>query len=117
MNLAEIEKRVRAEREPLMSQEQLAKLAGVSRVPISQLERGVLAGGRFSKLMRVLNVLGIDVETKRATGRRETACSSSRFPLCRTLVRIAGIGIEQFVRVLSKKFEIAVEKENGSGER
>ncbi len=68
MRLAEIGKKIQAQRQDVLSQAQLARLTGLSRVTINQLENGTLPEIGFSKLMMVLNVLGMDIQTNRATG-------------------------------------------------
>ena len=59
MNLNEIGQRTRDRREELgLSQARLAKLVGLSRVTINQLETGAIGDLGVSKLLNLLNVLG-----------------------------------------------------------
>jgi transcriptional regulator with XRE-family HTH domain len=67
MQLTEIGAAVRKRREALgLSQQGLAKLAGLSRATINQLERGALKDLGVAKLARVLGLLGLALEAKRA---------------------------------------------------
>jgi len=67
MRLAEIGKSVRARREALgLSQEQLAKFAGLSRATINQLENGTLKDLGVAKLVNVLGLLGLGLDARRA---------------------------------------------------
>jgi transcriptional regulator with XRE-family HTH domain len=67
MQLTEIGAAVRKRREALgLSQQGLAKLAGLSRATINQLERGALKDLGVAKLARVLGLLGLALDAKRA---------------------------------------------------
>jgi len=67
MHLTEIGAAVRDRREALgLSQQGLAKLAGLSRATINQLERGALKDLGVAKLARVLGLLGLTLDAKRA---------------------------------------------------
>jgi transcriptional regulator with XRE-family HTH domain len=62
MNLADIGHLVQARREALgLSQARLARLAGLSRATINQLENGSLVDLGAAKLMTLLNLLGMDL--------------------------------------------------------
>ncbi|MES2114937.1 MAG: helix-turn-helix domain-containing protein [Pseudomonadota bacterium] len=64
MNLAEIGVKIHDSRLCTgLSQEQLAKFAGLSRVTINQLEKGTVKDLSYTKLKSVLDVLSINVET------------------------------------------------------
>jgi len=66
MQLSEIGAAIRERREALeLSQKSLAKLAGLSRATINQLERGALTDLGVAKLARVLALLGLDLDTRR----------------------------------------------------
>lgn len=63
MNLTEIGQRVRDRREELgLSQARLAKLGGLSRVTINQLETGSICDLGVSKLLTLLDLLGLTLE-------------------------------------------------------
>jgi transcriptional regulator with XRE-family HTH domain len=63
MNLNEIGQRTRDRREELgLSQARLAKLVGLSRVTINQLETGAIGDLGVSKLLNLLNVLGLTLD-------------------------------------------------------
>jgi len=67
MQLAEIGAAVRRRREGLgLSQKALARLAGLSRATINQLERGGLKDLGVAKLVRLLGLLGLDLAARRA---------------------------------------------------
>lgn len=67
MQLAEIGGAVRDRREALgLSQQALAKLAGLSRATINQLERGALKDLGVAKLVKVLGLLGLDLDARRS---------------------------------------------------
>jgi transcriptional regulator with XRE-family HTH domain len=67
MQLAEIGGVVRDRREALgLSQQALAKLAGLSRATINQLERGALKDLGVAKLAKVLGLLGLDLDARRS---------------------------------------------------
>jgi transcriptional regulator with XRE-family HTH domain len=60
MNLPDIGHQVRARREALgLTQDRLAKLAGLSRATINQLENGSLPDLGFAKVASLLDVLGL----------------------------------------------------------
>ncbi len=62
MNLADIGQLVQARREALgLSQARLARLAGLSRATINQLENGSLVDLGAAKLLALLNLLGLDL--------------------------------------------------------
>jgi transcriptional regulator with XRE-family HTH domain len=66
MQLAEIGAAVRRRREALgLSQKALAKLAGLSRATINQLECGGLTDLGIVKLARLLDLLGLDLAARR----------------------------------------------------
>jgi transcriptional regulator with XRE-family HTH domain len=66
MQLAEIGAAVRRRREALgLSQKALARLAGLSRATINQLERGGLTDLGIAKLARLLGLLGLDLGARR----------------------------------------------------
>ncbi|OJX30604.1 MAG: hypothetical protein BGO74_03550 [Burkholderiales bacterium 68-12] len=65
MNLQEIGQMVQTRREALgLSQDRLARLCGLSRATINQLENGTLADLGVAKLMALLNLLGIELCTQ-----------------------------------------------------
>lgn len=67
MQLTEIGAAVRARREALgLSQHGLAKLAGLSRATVNQLERGSLRDLGIAKLTRLLGLLGLALDAKQA---------------------------------------------------
>lgn len=67
MQLIEIGAAVRKRREALgLSQQGLAKLAGLSRATINQLERGALKDLGVAKLARLLGLLGLALDAKPA---------------------------------------------------
>jgi len=62
MNLSEIGQQVRSRRMTLgLSQAQLAAMCGLSRATVNQLENGVLADLGVSKLMVLLNLIGLSL--------------------------------------------------------
>jgi transcriptional regulator with XRE-family HTH domain len=66
MQLTEIGAAVRARREALgLSQQALARLAGLSRATVNQLERGALRDLGVAKLARMLALLGLALDAKR----------------------------------------------------
>jgi len=93
MNLREIGVRVRERREALgLSQELLAKLAGLSRATINQLETGTLNDLGVTKLAALMELVGLRLEatpraSKRASSRHallmasRTASVSYKTPL------------------------------------
>lgn len=69
MDLPQIGRRIRERRDELgLSQDRLAKLAGLSRVTINQLETGAIGDLGVSKLLNLLELLGLglDVGTRPA---------------------------------------------------
>ena len=63
MNLLEIGTLVRERREALgLSQERLARLSGLSRATINQLENGTLVDLGVSKLANLMNLVGLRIE-------------------------------------------------------
>lgn len=68
MNLADIGHLVQARREALgLSQARLARLAGLSRATINQLENGSLVDLGATKLMALLSLLGMDLAAQPRT--------------------------------------------------
>ena len=64
MNLIEIGQHIRQRRDELgLSQDRLAKLGGLSRVTINQLETGALVDLGVAKLLMLLNLLGLTLDT------------------------------------------------------
>ncbi len=64
MNLLEIGQRIRIRREALgLSQDRLAKLGGLSRVTINQLETGAIGDLGIAKLLVLLDLLGLALNT------------------------------------------------------
>jgi transcriptional regulator with XRE-family HTH domain len=62
MNLADIGQLVQTRRDALgLSQARLARLAGLSRATINQLENGNLVDLGAAKLMALLDLLGMDL--------------------------------------------------------
>jgi transcriptional regulator with XRE-family HTH domain len=71
MQLYEIGQQVAQRRTELqLSQAQLAKLSGLSRLTINQLESGRLKDLGVAKLMHLLNVLGIELKAEAQSNRR-----------------------------------------------
>jgi transcriptional regulator with XRE-family HTH domain len=69
MDLAAIGSKIQAKRiQAGLLQDQVAKLSGLSRVTINQLENGTLKDLGFAKLKAVLDILGMDVDTPVAAG-------------------------------------------------
>lgn len=70
MDLAELGREVKAKRELTgISQDLLAKLTGLSRVTINQLENSTLKSDLgYSKVMDILSVLGMGLQTSQAPG-------------------------------------------------
>jgi transcriptional regulator with XRE-family HTH domain len=65
MNLTEIGQRIRDRREELgLSQDRLAKLGGLSRVTINQLETGAIGDLGVAKLLNLLGLLGLKLDTQ-----------------------------------------------------
>lgn len=78
MNLTEIGQRIRDRREELgLSQDRLAKLGGLSRVTINQLETGSIGDLGVSKLLNLLDLLGLTLDAHaRATQGRALRMAS-----------------------------------------
>jgi transcriptional regulator with XRE-family HTH domain len=79
MNLAQIggeihNKRVQAG----LLQEHVAKLAGLSRVTINQLENGTLKDLGYTKLKAVMDVLGLDMETVQPSSLKSALAVAAR---------------------------------------
>lgn len=71
MNLADIGQLVQARREALgLTQARLARLAGLSRATINQLENGTLVDLGTAKLLVLLDLLGLDLAAQPRTPRR-----------------------------------------------
>ena len=69
MNLLNVGQTIKARRQALgMSQERLAKLCGLSRATINQLECGALHDLGASKLFHILGLLGIGIDLHPKTG-------------------------------------------------
>lgn len=65
MNLIEIGQRIRERRDELgLSQDRLAKLGGLSRVTINQLETGSIGDLGVSKLLNLLDLLGLTLDAR-----------------------------------------------------
>src|SRR4051812_23415088 len=70
MNLAEVGEKVHARRvEAGLLQGQVAKLTGISRVTINQLENGTLGDLGYAKLKSVLDLLGVGIDLAPATAK------------------------------------------------
>lgn len=69
MNLAELGSQIQAKRiQAGLSQNQLAKLSGLSRVTINKLENGKLTDLGYAKLKIILDLVGLHVNTHSAAG-------------------------------------------------
>ncbi|TFW21577.1 XRE family transcriptional regulator [Massilia arenosa] len=69
MRLAELGQRIRAQRQMLgLTQEQLAKMAELSRTTVNQIENGTLTDLGYVKLMNLLAILGLDLAAQPAKG-------------------------------------------------
>lgn len=65
MNLIEIGQRIRDRREELgLSQDRLARLGGLSRVTVNQLETGLIGELGASKLLHLLDLLGLTLDAR-----------------------------------------------------
>jgi len=72
MNLLNIGRTIKVRRQELgMSQERLAKLGGLSRATINQLECGALHDLGANKLFQLLNLLGVSIEAHPKTNRMQ----------------------------------------------
>jgi transcriptional regulator with XRE-family HTH domain len=79
MNLVEVGERIRARRvETGLLQGQVAKLTGISRVTINQLENGTLGDLGFAKLKRVLDLLGVCINLAPAVTRSSALVLAAR---------------------------------------
>jgi transcriptional regulator with XRE-family HTH domain len=79
MNLTDMGAKIREKRREIgLGQEQLAKLAGLSRVTINQLENGALDDLGYAKLMSILGILGLDCETTTANGLKNALTIAAR---------------------------------------
>lgn len=79
MNLAQIGNKVHNQRvQTGLLQEQLAKLAGLSRVTINQLENGTLKDLGYSKLKAVMDILGVGMETVQPTRMKNALTVAAR---------------------------------------
>ena len=79
MNLAQIGGEIRSRRvQAGLLQEHVARLAGLSRVTINQLENGTLKDLGFAKLMAVMDILGIDMETVQPSGLKSALAVAAR---------------------------------------
>jgi transcriptional regulator with XRE-family HTH domain len=79
MHLFEVGKMVREQRMAVgLTQEQLARLSGLSRTTVNQLENGTLADLGFAKLGHLLNVLGLDLHGEPAKGLRHALVVAAR---------------------------------------
>lgn len=79
MNLAQLgieihDKRVQAG----LLQEQVGRLAGLSRVTINQLENGTLKDIGYNKLKSVMDILGLDMETLQPSGLKNALAIAAR---------------------------------------
>ena len=69
MNLHEIGNKVKTLRkEQKMTQEELAILAGISRVTLGKIERGVFGSVSVKTLDLILNTLGYEIDLKMKSG-------------------------------------------------
>ncbi|WLI90745.1 helix-turn-helix domain-containing protein [Massilia sp. R2A-15] len=79
MELREIGTKVHAKRiETGLLQEHVAKLAGLSRVTINQLENGTLNDLGFSKLINVLDILGVGMSLEPSVGVKSALTVAAR---------------------------------------
>lgn len=79
MDLAQIGSEVHNKRIQVgLLQEHVAKLAGLSRVTINQLENGTLKDLGYSKLKAVLDVLGIDMAVLQSPGVKSALTIAAR---------------------------------------
>jgi transcriptional regulator with XRE-family HTH domain len=79
MELREIGAKVQAKRiEAGLLQGHVAKLSGLSRVTINQLENGTLNDLGFSKLKNVLDLLGVDMSVGAPTGVKSALTVAAR---------------------------------------
>jgi transcriptional regulator with XRE-family HTH domain len=79
MNLLQIGHKVRERRAALgLSQLRLAKLSGLSRSTVNQLENGVLRDLGVAKLMSLLDLLGLSMQARVTSPRRHGLAVASR---------------------------------------
>ncbi len=79
MNLVDIGGEIHRRRIQVgLLQEHVAKLAGLSRVTINQLENGTLKDLGYTKLKAVMHVLGLDMETVEPTGPKSALAVAAR---------------------------------------
>lgn len=79
MELSEIGEMVHAKRiETGLLQEHVAKLSGLSRVTINQLENGTLNDLGYSKLKNVLDVLGVGMNVETSVGFKSALTVAAR---------------------------------------
>jgi transcriptional regulator with XRE-family HTH domain len=79
MNLSEIGHLVHGRRAALgMSQARLARLSGLSRATINQLENGTLVDLGAAKLLALLHLLGLDLAAQPSTPRKQSLNSLSQ---------------------------------------
>lgn len=79
MNLGEIGKQIQSKRkEAGLLQEQLAKLSGLSRVTVNQLENGTLNDIGYAKLNGILDMLGMDMEMNSRQGMKNALKVAAR---------------------------------------
>lgn len=79
MDLAQVGSAVhRARLKTGLLQEQLAKIAGLSRVTINQLENGTLNDLGYAKLKSVMDILSLDMETTSASTPRGALVVAAR---------------------------------------
>ena len=79
MNLTQIGQRIRTRREELgLSQDRLAKLAGLSRVTVNQLETGAIVDLGVSKLLNLLDLLGLALDAQAKPKRGHALGMASR---------------------------------------
>jgi len=79
MNLSDMGAKIREKRREIgLGQEQLAKLAGLSRVTINQLENGALDDLGYAKLLTILGILGLDCEATPASGLKHPLTIAAR---------------------------------------
>jgi len=79
MDLIELGRQIHAKRVELgILQDQLAKLTGLSRVTINQLENGALGDIGYTKLKGILDVMGIDMNLHQSPGMKNALAVAAR---------------------------------------
>lgn len=79
MNLAQIGSEIQRKRlQTGLLQGQLAKLAGLSRVTVNQLENGTLKDLGYAKLKGVMDILGLHLKTSQPTGESSALSITAR---------------------------------------